>query len=59
MKKFVIMNVISPLLARVGAVTAGGLIALGSTQPQVDDITVGLTALAAVFIDLIVRKWLP
>lgn len=53
----IVRNVVSPLITGLGRMVGGGLIAIGATEPNANAVVLGLTALGAIAVDLVVRYY--
>ncbi|MDN2583400.1 hypothetical protein N1F91_25790 [Aquibium sp. ELW1220] len=50
------MNLLHPLMSRVGTVAATYLVAYGATEAQINEIVAGLTALILLGVDLVLAR---
>lgn len=53
MKDFFVKELLAPISRRIGTMAAGGLLALGATQPLAESVELVIPALSAFCIDLI------
>lgn len=53
MYKFVVQDLLKPVSRRIGTAIAGGLVALGATQPLAEQVELVVPALIAFVADLI------
>jgi uncharacterized membrane protein YdfJ with MMPL/SSD domain len=56
-KQKILVNLIHPLMARVGTVAATYLLAFGATEAQINEIVAGLTAAILLALDLVLARY--
>lgn len=56
MKHNIIVNVLRPIIDRIGTATASSLVAIGLTQTEAQNVVLAITMIAGVGVDLIIRR---